>query len=104
MFQTSFVGLDSLDGKRAHANESSVQMVPLPFQEEVDFECRVARNRVELDINGEQVMFWQGDIRRLKENPSWMPPNPNWLLLAGHESKFAIHELSLEMDEAASAD
>jgi hypothetical protein len=104
VFQSSFVGLDSLDGKRAHANESSVQTVPLPFQEVVSFECRVDGNRVELDINGERVMFWQGDIRRLRPNPSWTPPNPDWLLLAGHESRFAIHELTLELEPAASSD
>lgn len=102
VLQDSFVGLDSLDGKRANGNASSVKLVPLPLNEEVAFECRVVGNRVELDLNGTQVLAWQGDVSRLKPNPSWTPPRPEWLLLAGHQSRFAIHELTLETEAVAS--
>ncbi len=76
-------------------SEGTTQAVSLKLDQPVAFLCRVTPKRVTLDADGQRVLDWKGDNRRLSLDPSWETPERSMLFLGSHGSSFEISRFAI---------
>jgi hypothetical protein len=91
-----FTGLHNLDGKPANDNESTKPGKFLPLHKLAEVECRVTDDEIQLDIDKEKIINWQGDPARLSVSPDWPVPHGDWLFISAYNSEFEISSFSLD--------
>ncbi|HWB11186.1 MAG TPA: CHAP domain-containing protein [Pirellulales bacterium] len=99
-YNSRFTGLHNLDGKPANDNESTKTGTFLPLKKRVQLECRVKEDQIDLDIDKEPILHWQGDANRLSLSPDWPVPHSEWLFLSAFNSEFEISAFMLKTAHA----
>src|SRR5262249_12568660 len=88
-------GLEILDGKMFHANETTHPGMILPVGREATVVCTVRNDGVMATCDGKVIVDWKGNYRRLTFNKGWQVPNPNQLWIGEWSSVFHVSMLVL---------
>lgn len=67
----TLVGLDMLDGKRAHENETTFELPPLKMGVPIRIACTVTKEGIRTEVDGKTVIDWRGDRNRLSIPGDW---------------------------------
>ena len=89
------LGIHRLDGKRANGNESTKKVTVFKDQQWSDLKCVVAPDGFTLSADGNVVLQWQGDPKRLSIDEKWSVPNQQWLFLATNDNVYEISKMTL---------
>ncbi|HTI51588.1 MAG TPA: hypothetical protein VL475_11575 [Planctomycetaceae bacterium] len=90
-----FSGLEYLDGKYLHANETTYRGSVFAPNRESSVVCTVRKDSVECTVDGKSIIAWQGDQTRLSLPDSYKVPDKQALFLATLKTRFAVRELAI---------
>jgi hypothetical protein len=96
-------GLHTVDGKGSDANETTRRGRLLVADRSNTVVCTVRARSVQVALNGEVIIDWKGDPKRLGHEPRNLPPDPSRLYLQSYNSAFEITRLELAPLTAADA-
>lgn len=90
-------GISMIDGRSlsANRNPSLTRGWSFPKGQAVELVCVVAPKRVVLHADGELLVSWAGDFRRLTLPPHWQTQMPGFFLGRSQDSHFRIDRWSL---------
>jgi hypothetical protein len=98
-----FSGLEYLDGKYLHANETTYRGSVFAPNRESSVVCTVRKDSVECTVDGKSIIAWQGDETRLSLPDAYKVPDKQALFLATLKTRFAVRELAITaLSEAGS--
>ena len=97
-FNGSITGLDMLDGRSCNENETTHHGGVLHDGTPNKLECRVRPNHIQLTVNGEKLIDWQGAAQRLAT--SFPAPDPPGLSLVVWGAKYRITRFEATAAEA----
>jgi hypothetical protein len=88
-------GFEILDGKQADVNESMRPGKAFYEGRRTTVLYTVRKGRVTIRANGETVLDWEGDFKRLSVRPDYRVTNPGTLFVGAWKSKFRITRMTL---------
>lgn len=102
-FDGTITGLDKIDGKSCNENETTHRGGVLKDGAPNTLDCHVRPGHVQVIINGEKLIDWRGDSRKLSN--SFPIPDPPALFLAMWGARYRITKLELSpVSEESSID
>ena len=99
-------GTSGLGATSAHQLVQQTAAVELPLDTPVDIECRVGPSRIEVAINGEPAISYEGDLSELEVPDAYQIPRTDILFIAtnrlrsGEPTRFEIQKMTLDRWEA----
>jgi hypothetical protein len=88
-------GLQWLDGKGGWGNETTRKGELLTTGKPSTIVCDVRRTGVRVSVDGQEIINWAGDFKRLSMHQSWAAPKRNRPFVGAYESAIVIHKLVL---------
>jgi hypothetical protein len=83
-------GLQYIDGKSPDVNETRRHGKVLQLNQPADIVCIVRRGEIIVTVNGNGLVRWKGDSRRLSVDSRWAVPNTHALFVGSHDEIFVI--------------
>jgi hypothetical protein len=87
-------GLETVDGKQGHANETTRKGRLLPLDRPTSIGVRVRNKEITLICEQKTIFQWKGEPARLGFHSYWSIPNPRVLFL-GSQAGIEIHKMTL---------
>ena len=88
-------GFETLDGLLARSNESTREGQRFANGTPSVLSYSVRRRRVTVAVNGERVLDWKGDFKRLSVRPDYRINNAGVLFVGAYNSRYRITRVSL---------
>ncbi len=89
-------GLEVLDGQNASANATTVKRRLIGTKTPQTITCQVRKDSIEIAIDGESVIDWQGNINRFSAPiPQWRIPFSRNLYVGVNSAEYHFHEITL---------
>jgi|GEM_PF-1695552 len=83
-------GLESIDGKIANENTTTVQRTIFRPGRACEIECQVRGPQVTVMCDGRELIAWRGDTQQLSLPDHWRTPREDALFVAAFQSSFNI--------------
>lgn len=100
-YNGKYSGLEHLDGKNCHENESTHQGRVLTDGQPATIVYTVRRSGVEVTLDGKKIIDWHGDAKRLSMIPAWSLPDPTRLGLCTFSTICRISKIEIVPLESA---
>jgi hypothetical protein len=91
-----FSGLDRIDGKWGRDNETRFRGGIFAYKVPHTFVVQVRAKRVVVHLDGQEVVSWDADYRRVSPHPSISLKRSDCLFLGSWQSEFAILKFTLK--------
>lgn len=88
-------GFETLDGLLARSNESTREWRSFTNGTPSVLLYSVRRRRVTVAVNGERILDWRGDFKRLSVRPDYRINNSGALFVGAYNSRYRITRLAL---------
>ena len=89
-------GLEVLDGHNASSNKTTVRRRFLGTNKKHLVTCRVRKNKVEVTVDENSVINWEGDVNRFSATMSqWRIPYSRNLFLGVNSVEYHFHQMTL---------
>jgi hypothetical protein len=95
-FDGATTGIGLVDGNMEDKNETKVNQQIFKQRTPVNIEIQVRDSELKLFADGQLVLEWRGDPKRLDLHKIHRVPSKNWLHLSGYESDILITSMTLE--------
>lgn len=93
-WNATFTGIEMIDGKSSNANETSRPGRVLKTDTPNSLLCAVRKESIRLVVNGEELLNWKADYRRLSLTDFWLRPR-NGTLALGSWKGYRVSQLEL---------
>lgn len=90
-----FSGLENIIGKNFPTHESTYKGRLLEDGKLATVVYTVRRNSIEVELDGRQIVHWEGDPATLVLPPDWQVPDPSRLALSEFDTMLRIHKLQI---------
>ena len=90
-----FSGLEHVDGKYVHDNETVYRNWLFAPDQEAIIICTVRKDGISCTFNAKTIVDWRGDPKRLSLPPGYTVPDRKALFLATRGSRYAIRGVTV---------
>ena len=89
-------GIDYIDGKSAKVNETAFRGEPIQMGKVNRIRLSVRRNGIQVWVNDQSVIHYQGKFDRLTSIPNFEAPDRSTILVGAMDSSVKFHRVQLE--------
>ena len=87
--------IENIDDKNVGANITTVQRQVLTQDRLSQIICTVKKDSVTVTCDGQELIDWRGDSKRLSLSDYWKTPHDNSLFLGAYDCRYRIHRVTL---------
>jgi len=88
-------GLQEIDGKGVSGNETTLKRKVFTDDRPRTIICTVRKDRTKLIVDGETLIDWKADYKRVSQTREWAVKDKRVLYVASHDTVFRITEIWL---------
>lgn len=87
--------IENIDGKNVGANVTTIQRPLLTQNRLSQIICTVKKDSVTVMCDGQVLIDWHGDAKRLSLSDYWKTPHDNALFLGAYDCRYRFHRVTL---------
>ena len=87
--------IEDIDGKNVGANATTVRRPVLTQNRLSQIICTVKKDSVTVMCDGQLLIDWRGDAKRLSLSDYWKTPHDNALFLGAYDCRYRLHRVTL---------
>ncbi len=87
--------IEDIDGKNVGANVTTVRRPVLIQNRPSQIICTVKKDSVTVTSDGQELIDWHGEAKRLSLSDYWKTPHDNALFLGAYDCRYRIHRVTL---------
>jgi hypothetical protein len=87
--------LENIDGQNVDLNNTTVHAALLKKNRPSQIVCTVRKNSVTVNVDGQEIIHWQGEPSRLGLSDYWNTPTPNALFLGAYDCRYRFTRVTL---------
>lgn len=87
--------IENVDGKNVGSNITSFERSLFQKGRPSEVICTVRKNSVQVQVDGREVISWEGEPSRLSMDDYWQTPNKTALFVGAYDCRYRFHRVSL---------